>query len=213
MELKRQLGISYSTAWKIKHKLIQAMRERDGQYHLQGIIHVDDAYFGGELSGGKAGRGSENKVPFVAALELKDEGRAIRLKMDRLSGRTSKAIKVWTGKRVEPRSVVFSDGLACFRATTDAVNEHVPEIMGCRKPKEVPNFQWLIAIIGNVQTSLGGTYNVFDLNKYGDRYLSEVASRFNRRFYLKGLLQRLVIACINCRPQPAHLLRSAELCC
>lgn len=99
MELKRQLGISYPTARKIKHKLMQAMRERDGQYHLQGIIHVDDAYFGGELSGGKAGRESENKVLFVAALELNDEGRPILLKTDRVSGFTSEAIKAWNGKR------------------------------------------------------------------------------------------------------------------
>lgn len=61
MELRRQLGVSYPTAWKIKHKLMQAMQERDCQYFLQGIVHVDDAYFGGELSGSKAGRGSKTR--------------------------------------------------------------------------------------------------------------------------------------------------------
>ena len=69
MELRRQLGVSYPTGWRIKHKLMQALQGRDSQYLLQGIIHIDDAYFGGELSGGKAGRGSENKIPFVAAVE------------------------------------------------------------------------------------------------------------------------------------------------
>ena len=39
------------------------------------------------------GRGSENKVPFVAAVELNDEGRPIQIKMDRVSGSTSEAIK------------------------------------------------------------------------------------------------------------------------
>ena len=75
MELKRQLGVSYPTSWKIKHKLVEAMKDRDGRYLLRGIVHIDDAYFGGELNGGKAGRGSENKVPFVAALEMSDENR------------------------------------------------------------------------------------------------------------------------------------------
>ena len=46
------------------------MSERETKYTLSGQVQVDDAYFGGELSGGKAGRGSENKVPFVAALSL-----------------------------------------------------------------------------------------------------------------------------------------------
>ena len=29
MQLMRQLGVSYNTAWLLKHKLIQTMRERD----------------------------------------------------------------------------------------------------------------------------------------------------------------------------------------
>ncbi len=29
MDLMRQLGVSYNTAWMLKHKLMQAMRERD----------------------------------------------------------------------------------------------------------------------------------------------------------------------------------------
>jgi transposase-like protein len=213
MELRRQLGVSYLTGWRIKHKLMQAMQERDSQYLLQGIIHIDDAYFGGELSGGKAGRGSENKIPFVAAVELNNEGRPIHIKMNRVSGFTSEAIKTWTQTKIVPGSAVFSDGLGCFRATADAGCEHVAVIMGGRKPKEVPIFQWLNTIMGNVKTGLSGTYHAFNFQKYGDRYLAEIAYRFNRRFNLKGLLQRLLIACIGSRPQPERLLRSAELCC
>ena len=51
------------------------------------------------------------------------------------------------------------------------------------------------------------------LKNYGGRYLSGPNNRFNSRFCQKGLLPRLLIACIECRPQPEHLLRSAELCC
>ena len=53
---------------------MQAMVERDAQYTLSDDVQVDDAYLGGELAGGKAGRGSENKVPFVAAISLGAEG-------------------------------------------------------------------------------------------------------------------------------------------
>ena len=35
MELRRQLGVSYPTGWKIKHKLMEAMQERDSQYLLR----------------------------------------------------------------------------------------------------------------------------------------------------------------------------------
>jgi hypothetical protein len=37
------------------------MAERETLYTLTGPVQVDDAYLGGERSGGKAGRGSENK--------------------------------------------------------------------------------------------------------------------------------------------------------
>ena len=54
LDLKRQLGVSYPTAWLIQQKLMQAMVERDTQYTLCGDIPADDAYLGGELAGGKA---------------------------------------------------------------------------------------------------------------------------------------------------------------
>jgi len=61
-----RLGVSYSTAWRIKHKLMQVMVEREALRKLEGGVEVNDAYLGGEHLGGKRGRGPENKVPFIA---------------------------------------------------------------------------------------------------------------------------------------------------
>ena len=74
LALKRQLGVSDPPAWLIQHKIMQAMAERDAQYTLCGEVRVDDADRGGARVGGKAGRGSEHKVPFVAAVSLNAEG-------------------------------------------------------------------------------------------------------------------------------------------
>lgn len=50
------------------------MCEREKTTVLSGRIEADDAYLGGENPDGKAGRGSENKVPFVAAVQtIKEE--------------------------------------------------------------------------------------------------------------------------------------------
>jgi hypothetical protein len=68
IELGRRLGVTQTTAWKIKHKLAQAMMERDATKPLKGRVELDDAYLGGERSGGKRGRGAPGKTPFVAAL-------------------------------------------------------------------------------------------------------------------------------------------------
>ena len=88
LALKRLLGVSYSTAWLIQHKLMQAMTERDSAYALSGDVQLDDVYLGGELTGGTPGRGSENKVPFVAAVSLSPEGHPLYTKMAAVPGFT-----------------------------------------------------------------------------------------------------------------------------
>ena len=82
LALKRDIGVSYNTAWSLKHKIMQVMKERDDSQPLAGIIQLDDAYIGGELTGGKAGRGSENKTPFVAAIACDEEGHPLRMSLE-----------------------------------------------------------------------------------------------------------------------------------
>ena len=75
---------------------------------------------GGERSGGKVGRGSENKVPFVAAVSLSDDGHPLRIKLTPVSGFSLKAIGQWAQSSLAPGFTVFSDGLACFTSSRPA---------------------------------------------------------------------------------------------
>jgi transposase-like protein len=213
LALKRQLGVSYPTAWLIQQKLMQAMVERDAQYTLSGNIQVDDAYLGGELTGGKAGRGSENKVPFVAALSLSAEGQPRFIKMAPIPGFTRKAISHWAQDDLSPGCVVLSDGLACFAGVTDADCQHQVIIAGGRKPKDLPEFSWINTVLGNLKTSLGGAYHAFDFAKYGTRYLGAFAYRFNRRFQLDTIAMRLIVAAATTGPRSDTWLRQAEASC
>jgi len=66
IELGRRLGISTNAAWRVQHKLMQAMIERDRRYKLGANgprIEIDDAYFGGERTGEGAGRGRRGHTP------------------------------------------------------------------------------------------------------------------------------------------------------
>jgi transposase-like protein len=92
LALKRDLGVSDPSAWLMHHQLMQAMLEREASYVLCGSVQVDDAYLGGELNGGTAGRGSENKVPFIGAVSLDEEGHPLRAKFTQLTGFTRTAI-------------------------------------------------------------------------------------------------------------------------
>ncbi len=68
------------------------MARRESTHRLGGAVQLDDAYLGGERAGGKAGRGSENKVPFVAAVSLNGQGKPMYLKLNLVSGFTSLAL-------------------------------------------------------------------------------------------------------------------------
>jgi len=153
LALKRQLGVSYPTAWLMQHKLMQAMTEREALYTLSGKVQVDDTYLGGERTGGKVGRGSENKVAFVAAVSLTDEGNPMRVKLSPVSGFKLKAIADWAKKCLTAGSTVYSDGLACFGAVTQVGCTHeCTGVAGC-KPKDVPELQWINTVLVSVVTS------------------------------------------------------------
>ena len=77
LELNRHLGVCYKTAWLVKRKLMEVMGLREEDRQLTGRVEVDDAYLGGERSGGKAGRGSENKVPFIAAVQTTEDRQVV----------------------------------------------------------------------------------------------------------------------------------------
>ena len=116
LELARRLGVSHYTAWKIQHKLMQVMLERDQDKPLTGErIEVDDAYIGGERSGGKRGRGSAGKTPFVAAVETTAEGKPVRVKFSRVANFRRISIKGWAVRHLRPAGPVYSDGLNAFR--------------------------------------------------------------------------------------------------
>ena len=197
LDLKRQLGVSYPTAW-----LMQTMVERDAKYTLCGNVQADDAYLGG-----KAGRGSENKVPFVAAISLSAEGRPLYIKMAPVPGFTRKAVFDWA---TAPGCIVTSDGLSCFAGVTDAGCQQRAIVADGRKPKDLPEFNWINTVLGNLKTSLGGAYHAFDFAKYGTRYLGAFVYRFNRRFHLEMLPLRLLVAAATIGPRPARWLRQAE---
>ena len=57
MKLHRQLGISYNAAWRMRHKLMQVMMERDRAHPLDGIVELDDAYLGASETEASAGEG------------------------------------------------------------------------------------------------------------------------------------------------------------
>ncbi len=124
IELGRRLGVTQTTAWKIKHKLKQVMLERDASKPLTGRVELDDAYLGGERTGGKRGRGAPGKTPFVAAVETTPEGKPVRLKMRRVTSFCGHEISAFAKRSLDPDCAVITDGLQCFGRVKDAGCSH-----------------------------------------------------------------------------------------
>lgn len=207
LALKRQLGVSYPTAWLLHHKINRAMAAHDGGQRLSGSVQLDDAYLGGERAGGKAGRGSENKVPFVAAVSLDERGQPIHLKLSLVSGFTLNAISRWAQASLAPQTIVFSDGLGCFAAVTDAGFIHMPRVVGALKPRDLPEFKWINTVLGNLKTSLAGAFHSLNYRKYATAYLAAFAYRFNHRFDLRGLVAQLVVDVARCAPARKSVIK------
>lgn len=74
---------------------MQAMSECDKSYVLRGRVQLDDACLGGEHNGGKAGRGSENKVPIVAAVSLDEAGHPVHVKVAKVQTFSFATIADW----------------------------------------------------------------------------------------------------------------------
>jgi hypothetical protein len=62
LSLKRHLGVCYRTAWRIKHKLLEAMAERDSRRQLIGLVMADDAFLGGVHAGKPGARMGEQSA-------------------------------------------------------------------------------------------------------------------------------------------------------
>jgi hypothetical protein len=149
----------------------------------------------------------------VAAVSLTADEHPLRVKLTPVPGFTFQALWDWSRQHLAPGCTVYSDGLACFNAVTMAGCTHQPTVVAGRKPKDLPEFQWINTVLGNLKTSLSGTYHAFAFSKYAFRYLAAFAYRFNRRFDLATLPQRLLIAVVRCGRRPEHQLRLAEDSC
>lgn len=212
LELSRHLGVSYPSAWLMKHKLMEVMRLREDSRQLTGRVELDDGYLGGQRSGGKAGRGSENKVPFVTAVQTTESGEAQFVCLARVPF-TKEAVAAFVQKCLVRPLTVVSDGLACFTVTARAgVHERI--VVSASNPSAAyARFNAVSTAQSNLKTSMSGAYHSIKFAKYAHRYLAEFQYRFNRRFDMQAIFARLACVASKSSPQNRQLIRAAEIGC
>jgi hypothetical protein len=211
LELRRQLDVSYPTAWMLKHKLSQAMYLVEQDRQLHGRVEMDDAFLGGERSGGKPGRGSENKTPFVVAVQSLG-GKPHRVCLAAIPHRRKAVAEFCEAHVVRPVTIV-SDGLACFAAAEDAGIHEVVVTGGGRASAQDARFQGVNIYLGNLKSALNGTYRAFKFAKYAHRYFAEFQFRVNRREDLRSILSQTLGALLLAPATSLRCLRTVETPC
>jgi transposase-like protein len=205
--LGRRLGVRRQTAWLMKHKLMRAMGTREAaKPKLSGRVEVDDAYLGGERHGGKRGRGAAGKTPIVAAVETTAERKPRRLRLTVVKGFRKREVEKIAERDFAPGANVVSDGLSCWSAVEKAGCAHFPMATGSGKRAATwTPFRWVNTCLGNIETAIAGTYHHVS-PKHAQAYLASFAYRFNRRFQLDSIVERLAWAAIHTAPQPYQVI-------
>jgi transposase-like protein len=189
----RLIGISYKRAWFMAQKIRSAMAERDGQYLLEGVVELDDSYFGGKRRPGKRGRGAAGKVPVLVGVTIRGKGPGTA-SMRVLDSVSVIELKRACEKMIKPGSTVMTDG---FLAYNLALSGYTHKTKVIHDPKSASSkLPWVHILIANAKGTIRGVHHgVTPKNLQG--YLSEFCWRFSRRNFNGELFDRLLYACIK----------------
>jgi len=186
------------------------MRLAEDSRQLTGRVEIDDAYLDGERLGGKAGCGSENKVPFVAAVQTTEARHPRRVRFSKRLF-TKQVFGDCLAESTALPLTVVPDGLGGFTGSAEHCADHDRVVTGGGKDSvKHEKFRAANTVLGNLKTAITGTDHPVRFNKYAARYLGEVQYRFNRRCKLEQILGRLVRAAVTTMPQRECFLRISE---
>ncbi len=200
LDLHRKLGVNHKTSWLLHHKIMHSMVIEESKSRITGRIEMDDAYLGGKLKGGRRGRGSENKQPFIVAIATNKEKHPLKIKLDPVKSFTKIEVERWTTKHIVPGSHIVTDALNCFTGVEETCKHevHVSLIMSEQDKEE--HFKWINTILSNVKTLISGTFHAIECHRYAFRYFGEITYRFNRRWDLKKIFYDLCSTVISTSP-------------
>lgn len=200
--LSDALPLRYETAWFMLHKIRRAMTDRDDQFRLDGLVEIDDGYFGG-VDHGRAGRGVAS-AKVVVAVSVQGKGpyqRPTYAKMGVLGAVSREQIGTFTQKACTPGAVIKSDGHSSYAVVAHLGFVHQPVVVK-HQPEGAAAFPFVHTLISNAKMWLGGTFHGSVRPAYLSAYLAEFCYRFNRRKRHRQGFARLLPSCLSHAPVP-----------
>jgi len=194
MELQRKLGFrTYRTAWTLLHKLRKAMTS-SGLSLLTDQVEVDETYIGGYRPG-KPGRGAEDKDLVVVAVETTSNDNLGKAYLKQIPEASSEVLGKFVHDHVRKGTMLKTDGFASYcHLSGDYDHQPHPQGVPQNAGKLLPKVH---IVIGNLKSWLSGTFNRYPSSRYLSAYLTEFEFRFNRRWNLAGIFDKLLKCCIH----------------
>ena len=203
VQLAKEIGVSYPTAWLMLHKIRKAMRYRDRGYRLSGLVEVDEGYVGGEEHGpGRRGRGAGTKSVVVVAVERRATGEPGRKSIPGFAAvevvpdAATETLEKFLARKVQPGSHILSDGWSGYRRLPEKGFAHTATATSKQEEPAHELFPWVHITLSNLKRFLLGTHHKVE-PKHLHRYVAEFNYRLNRRTMEPDLMIRLLHACIG----------------
>jgi len=193
LSLKKRIGVAYQTAWTMCHKIRHAMGTRDGGYKMNGVLEMDESFFGSPTEGGKRGRGTD-KTAVLVSVSHSGEGRPGYARMKVVEKVSTETVEEFSDGVAVKGSEIRTYGLRVYKRL--AKSGYVLNQKNTTPKDESGHLHWAHIVISNAKAFIGGTFHGLDA-KHLQRYLDEFCYRFNRRFFPKGIFPRLVNACLS----------------
>lgn len=197
LSLSQILDLNYRTALRLMRKIREAMRVRDNNYLLSGVVEMDDAYFGAPRKG-TDGRGT-SKAKAVIALSKDSKNHPAYLRIKVIDQVTIDEINRVAKECVKPGSKIVSDGHSSYKKLIE--HGYLHECKSYYKEDKDTFLKMLHNVIRNVKAYIQGTYHGLS-SVYLQSYFDEFCFRFNRRFNPNELFDRLLNACVLADPYP-----------
>lgn len=177
MQLSKELGVQYRTAWHMLHRIREACGR--GDFKLETLVEVDETYVGGKEGNKHAsrklnqGRGTVGKTP-VAGIRERDG----RVKAKPLTHADTATLVGFVAGNVAPGAFVYTDAAAAYAALPDTfTHETVNHGQGEYVRGEV-HTNSIESVWSVLKRSIHGTWHHVS-PKHLARYVNEATFRLN----------------------------------
>lgn len=195
LQLKREIGVTYKTAWRMLQQIRVAMGNAEQKEFFDTIVEIDETYVGGkprkdnnhndnDKTGQKRGRGT-SKTPVIGVIDRNNKLVYAKIAMPNATGNKLTAKQLLdvlrTVSKQENRNVIISDEYQCYRSLSkiDYVHLRIDHSKAFSDGNGIHTNN-IESFWATLKRGIYGIYHHISVD-YMQRYVDEFCFRYNNR--------------------------------